>query len=366
MNKKYKVAVLPGDGIGPEIINEAVKVLSAIKKGMNISLQFEYADVGGVAYDNYGTSLPEQTLNTCKDSDAILFGAIGGPQYDNISIELRPEKALLKLRKELGLYINSRPALTFPSLINRSPIRREILKDGVDILIVRELSSGLYYGEPKKRISSEEAVDTMRYTKTEISRILTYAFEQAQQRDKKLTVVDKENVLQTSKLWREVVSSFESSYSDVEVDYMYIDNCTMQLVMNPHQFDVIVTENTFGDIISDEASALTGSIGMLPSASLGGQIGLYEPIHGSAPDIAGMNIANPIATILSASMMLENSFQLAREAEIIRKAINNVLEAGIRTPDISQENSQVVSTSEMGDAIVQEINRLLITNKVVE
>lgn len=351
----FSIAVLPGDGIGPEIINEAVKVVAAVGERRNIKFNFKKAIVGGTAYERFSNPLPQETVDICLKSDAILFGANGGPKWDYLPKELRPEQALLKLRKTLGLYINNRPIYTFPQLVDRSPIRREILKNGVDFIILRELSSGLYYGEPKMKLS-EEAVDTMRYTKKEIRRLVKHGFELARLRNKRLTVVDKANVLETSRLWREVVISMQSEYCDIDVDFMYVDNCTMQLLIKPHQFDVIVTENTFGDIISDEASALTGSIGMLPSASLGdGNIGLYEPIHGSAPDIAGKNIANPIATIMSAAMMLDSSFDLEEESLFIREAVNNVLEKGLRTPDIADENSKVISTTQMGDAIVQEI-----------
>jgi 3-isopropylmalate dehydrogenase len=355
--QQYHIAVLPGDGIGPEIVTEALKVLKAIGEKKNINFHFKEAPIGGIAFDQFGTPLPQETLTICQNSDAVLLGAVGGPKWDHLPKELSPEQGgLLTLRKSLDLYANLRPIYTFPALVNRSPIRSDILQNGVDFVIVRELSSGLYFGEPKGRVSEDEAVDTMRYTRIEIDRLAQIGFEIAHKRQKRVTVVDKANVLETGKLWREVVGSMRPKFSDIEVDFMYIDNCAMQLIINPHQFDVIVTENTFGDILSDEAAALTGSIGMLPSASIGtGKVNLYEPIHGTAPDIAGKKIANPIATILSAALMLDYTFGLKAESQLIRNAIGNVLQKGLRTSDIKEESHEFLSTNEMGNAIVQEI-----------
>lgn len=353
----YKIAVLPGDGIGAEIVPEAVKALLAIGEKYGHRFDFKEALVGGAAIDAVGKPLPEETLKLCQESQAILLGAIGGPKWENIPVELRPEVgALLPLRKNLGLYANLRPAFLFPDLLDASTLKTEVIRD-VDILVVRELTGGLYFGE-KTRKQSEEgeiATDVCAYSSLEIERICRLAFEIARKRRKHLTSVDKANVIETSRLWRDVVSKLAAEYPDVELNHMYVDNCAMQLIRNPRQFDVIVTENLFGDILTDEASMLTGSIGMLPSASLGGSVGLYEPSHGSAPDIAGQKKANPLATILSAAMMLDYSFDLTREAREIEDAVRQVLAEGYRTPDIFEEGKILVNTEQMGDLVARRI-----------
>ncbi|MGI6550683.1 MAG: 3-isopropylmalate dehydrogenase [Syntrophomonadales bacterium] len=353
----YKVAVLPGDGIGVEIVPEAVKALQAIGEKYGHQFQFQEALVGGAAIDTVGRPLPEDTLKLCQESQAVLLGAIGGPKWENIPVKLRPEVgALLPLRKHLGLYANLRPAFLFPDLLDASTLKAEVIRD-VDILVVRELTGGLYFGE-KTREQTEEgevATDICAYSTMEIERICRLAFEIARKRRKHLTSVDKANVIETSRLWRDVVSKLASEYPDVELTHMYVDNCAMQLIRNPRQFDVIVTENLFGDILTDEASMLTGSIGMLPSASLGGSVGLYEPSHGSAPDIAGQKKANPLATILSAAMMLNYSFNLEREAREVEDAVRWVLSEGYRTPDIHEEGKNLVNTEQMGDLVAQRI-----------
>lgn len=348
-----KILLLPGDGIGAEIVPQAVKVLQAVGKRFDIEFEFREALIGGAAYDACGTPLPEETLALCQESDAILLGAIGGPKWDNLPVHLRPEAgALLPLRKKLGLYANLRPALLFPPLIAASPIKPEII-EGLDLLVVRELTGGLYFGEKKRGTTDGEewAQDTLVYSVGEIERIGRLAFELARKRRKKLTSVDKHNVLETSRLWRETMTRLGREYPDVELEHMYVDNCSMQLVRRGAQFDVIVTENTFGDILTDEASVLTGSIGMLASASIGGKVALYEPSHGSAPDIAGQDKANPLATILSAAMMLRFSFNLDEAAAAIEQAVRQALEQGYRTPDIMQPGQQLVGTSRMGDVV---------------
>ena len=319
---EYKIAVLKGDGIGPEIVDVTTKVLEKIGEKFNHKFIFTRGYLGGESIDKYGVPLSDETIEICKNSDAVLLGAVGGPKWDKIEAELRPEKGLLKIRKELEVFTNLRPAILFNELKNASPLKEEIIGDGLDIMVVRELTGGLYFG-PKK-YSDEEASDTLVYKRSEIERITKKAFEIAKLRNKKLTSVDKQNVLDSSKLWRKIVNEISENYPEIQVEHMYVDNAAMQLVINPRQFDVILTENTFGDILSDEASMLTGSIGMLPSASLGdGKVGIYDPCHGSAPDIAGKNIANPIATILSVVMMLRYSFNLNKEADVIEEAIKN-------------------------------------------
>lgn len=350
----YKIALLKGDGIGPEIVDEAVKVLDKI--GQKYGHKFEYTQgyLGGESIDRYGVPLSKETTEICKSSDSVLLGAVGGPEWDNIEPEKRPEKGLLAIRKELGVYTNLRPAILFNVLKDASPLKSEIIGNGLDIMIVRELTGGLYFGQ--REYSEEKAHDTLSYTRAEIERIAKKAFEIAKLRNKKLTSVDKRNVLDTSKLWRKIVNEISKDYPEVEVSHMYVDNAAMQLIANPGQFDVILTENMFGDILSDEASMLTGSLGMLPSASLGeGKIGLYEPSHGSAPDIAGQNIANPIATVLSAAMMLRYSFGLPEEADTIEKAVDKALQDGYRTADIYTEGTKKVGTKEMGDRIAERI-----------
>jgi 3-isopropylmalate dehydrogenase len=347
-----KIAVLPGDGIGKEIIAQAVRVL----RRLELPLELEEAAVGGAGYEAAGDPLPDATLALARKADAILFGAIGGPQYDALPRDKRPERGLLRLRKELGLFANLRPAQVFPELAQASSLKPELVA-GLDVLIVRELTGDIYFGEPRG-ISTlaggeREGVNTMRYRESEIRRIVRVAFEAARKRGKRLCSVDKANVLETTELWKQVVTELGREYADVELSHMYVDNCAMQLVRAPKQFDVIVTGNMFGDILSDEASMLTGSIGMLPSASLdeNGK-GLYEPIHGSAPDIAGKDLANPLATMLSAAMMLRYSLQRLAEADRIEAAVRKVLQQGLRTADIYTDGCRKVGTQEMGDAVV--------------
>jgi 3-isopropylmalate dehydrogenase len=350
-----KIAVLPGDGIGPEIVAQAVRLLEVLRaEGMKI--ETETAPVGGAGYDASGHPLPPATLQLAKDADAILFGAVGGWQYDKLARELRPEQALLSLRKELELFANLRPAIVYPELAAASPLKTELVT-GLDILILRELTGDIYFGKPRgiqKLANGErEGFDTMRYSESEIRRIAKAGFEAALKRSRRLCSVDKANVLDTSQLWREVVTETAKAYPGVELSHMYVDNAAMQLAKNPRQFDVIVTGNMFGDILSDEAAMLTGSIGMLPSASLDANgKGMYEPIHGSAPDIAGKNVANPIATMLSVSMMLRYTFDLAEPARRIEAAVRKVLASGLRTGDIFEAGSHRVGTVEMGAAVV--------------
>ncbi|GFN22007.1 MAG: 3-isopropylmalate dehydrogenase [Thermoanaerobacteraceae bacterium] len=353
----FKIAVLPGDGIGPEIVPEAVKVLKAVGKKYGVDFDFREGLVGGAAIDATGTALPAETLQLCRESDAVLLGAVGGPRWDNLPPAERPETAaLLALRKGLGLYANLRPAYLFPALAEASPLRREIV-EGTDLLVVRELTGGLYFGEKKRERtpSGEVAWDTLIYNTEEIERILRLGFELARQRRKKLTSVDKANVLITSRLWRETAERLAREYPDVELTHMYVDNCAMQLVRWPRQFDVLVMENTFGDILSDLSSVLTGSIGMLASASIGGKVALYEPAHGSAPDIAGQKKANPLATILSAALMLRVSFKLEEAAREVEAAVGRVLDKGFRTADIMSEGKTLVNTEEMGTLVRQEV-----------
>ncbi len=345
-----RVAVLPGDGIGPEIIAQATKVLHRL----NLGLEMQQAPVGGAGYESAGDPLPAATLKIAKDADAILFGAVGDPRYDSLPRAKRPEQAILGLRKELGLFANLRPARAHPELAAASALKAEVVS-GLDILIVRELTGDIYFGAPRgiRDVNgAREGFDTMRYSESEISRIARVAFEAARKRARRVCSVDKANVLETSQLWREVVIQESTNYRDVELSHMYVDNCAMQLVRNPKQFDVIVTGNLFGDILSDEASMLTGSIGMLPSAALDARgKGLYEPIHGSAPDIAGKGVANPLATILSAAMMLRYSLRQEKAAERVEAAVSRVLRAGLRTADICTAGMKQVSTPEMGDAV---------------
>lgn len=351
-----KIAVLPGDGIGPEIVAEAVKVLNVL----DLNLEMETAPVGGAAYEAAGHPLPEATLKLAMESDAVLFGAVGDWKYDTLERRLRPEQAILGLRKAMGLFANFRPAICYKELTHASSLKPELVA-GLDILIIRELTGDIYFGQPRGRRTAEdghfpgteEAFDTMRYSRPEIERIAHVAFQAAQKRSKRVTSVDKANVLETFQFWKDIVTEVGKQYPDVALDHMYVDNAAMQLVKEPKRFDVVVTGNMFGDILSDEASMLTGSIGMLPSASLNskGQ-GLYEPSHGSAPDIAGKGIANPLATILSAAMMLRFSLNQEAAAQKIEAAVQKVLADGLRTADIYSEGTTKVSTSEMGDAVV--------------
>ena len=355
----YNITVLKGDGIGPDIVAEAMNVLEAVGKKYNHKFNFNEKLVGGAALDACGVPLPDDTLEACKNCDSILLGAVGGPKWDNLPSNMRPEAgALLRLRKELGLYANLRPAIIHKALSSASPIKPEIIGDSLDILVVRELTGGIYFGERGHREGKygEEAYDVEAYSEFEVKRIAKTAFEAAMKRNKRVTSIDKSNVLESSKLWRKAVIEVAKDYPEVELDHMYVDNAAMQLVRNPKHFDVIVTSNIFGDIISDESSQITGSIGMLPSASLSdGAFGMYEPIHGSAPDIAEMDIANPIATILSAGMMLRYSFGLNAEADAIEAAVTEVLDAGYRTPDIYSEGTTKVGTKEMGRIISEKI-----------
>jgi len=355
---EFKITVLPGDGIGPEIMEQALKVLQAVGVKFGHRFAFTRGLIGGSAYDAAGHPLPKETLDLCRAGDAIMLGAVGGPKWDSLPVHLRPEAgALLPLRKELGLYANLRPATVFPALVNASTLKPEVVS-GLDVLVIRELTGGLYFGEKRREPlpgGGIRVIDTLLYTTAEIERIARLGFEMARKRRGRLTSVDKANVLESSRHWREVVNGLAPEYPGVELDHMYVDNCAMQIVRAPGQFDVIVTENTFGDIISDEISMVTGSLGMLPSASLGGQVGLYEPIHGSAPDIAGQNKANPIATVLSAAMMLKYSLNLDTESQSVNQAVAGVLDRGYRTADLMQEDMKLVSTIEMGDLIAENI-----------
>ncbi|MEA3432523.1 MAG: 3-isopropylmalate dehydrogenase [candidate division WOR-3 bacterium] len=349
----YKVAVLAGDGIGPEVIIEARKVLGKLSKKFALNFNFKEGLIGGAAIERTGLPLPPETLAICQNSDAVLLGAVGGPKWEKLDYAIRPERGLLQLRQKLGLFANIRPVKVFPELANASSLKKEVV-EGIDLTIVRELTGGIYFGEPRGREDSpegERGFDTMVYTSFEIERIGRLAFNYAHRRRKKLTSVDKANVLKTSELWRRVITKLASDYPDVELNHLYVDNCAMQLIRNPKQFDVIVTGNLFGDILSDEAAMLVGSIGLLPSASLGNKIGLYEPVHGSAPDIAGGNKANPLATILSTAMMLRYSFGLLREAEAIEIAVSKVLSDGYRTQDVYQSGMKLVGTCKMGDLV---------------
>lgn len=349
------IAVLPGDGIGPEVTAEALKVLTRALAGSSLCLTIREAPIGGAAYEATGQPLPDDTLRLAQTSDAILFGAVGGPKWDALPRPLRPEQAILAIRKSLDLYANLRPAFLFPALVDASTLKREVV-EGTDLLVVRELTSGLYFGEPKG-ISGppgeEVGVDTLRYTRAEIARVARHAFRAAQRRRRKLTSVDKYNVLASSELWRRVVSEIAPEFPDVTCEHMLADTCAMQLVRAPRQFDVILADNTFGDILSDETAMLVGSLGMLPSASLGDRGGLYEPIHGSAPDIAGTDQANPLAAILSAALMLRHTFDRGAAADRIERAVRGVLDRGFRTRDIHAPGATLVGTRKMGDLVAE-------------
>ncbi|MFQ7001468.1 MAG: 3-isopropylmalate dehydrogenase [Clostridium sp.] len=354
---KYNIAVIPGDGIGPEVVDATIKVLNAVGEKFGHRFDYEYLLAGGCAIDKFGTPLPEETLEACKKSDSVLLGAVGGPKWDEPTAKVRPEQALLGLRGGLGLYCNLRPLLYAP-LKDASPLKDSIIGDGIDIQVVRELTGGIYFGE---RGTCDDngipaAYDTEKYNEEEVRRIAKIGFEAAMKRRKKVTSVDKANILESSRLWRRIINEVAKDYPEVEVNHLYIDNASMQMVRDPRQFDVIITSNMFGDILSDEASMVTGSIGMLPSASLGeNSFGMYEPIHGSAPDIAGKGIANPLATILSGGMMLRYSFGLDDEADLIEKAVVSVLEDGYRTGDIMSEGMKLVGTEEMTKAVLAKI-----------
>jgi 3-isopropylmalate dehydrogenase len=351
---KKQIVLLPGDGIGREIMESAKVVLEAIAKKYNHEFTYEKHAIGGDAIDQHGIPLPEETVQACQNADAILLGAVGGPKWDNVPPNVRPEKGLLGIRKALGLFANLRPILGFKALLHASPLKQEII-EGSDILIIRELTGGLYFGEPRERRDNGNcAVDTLIYTREEIERIVEKGFESARIRGKHLTSVDKANVLESSRLWREIVEEKAKEYPDVRVEHLLVDAAAMKLITNPSQFDVIVTENLFGDILSDEASVLTGSLGMLPSASVRTDgVGLYEPVHGSAPDIAGKGIANPLGMILSAALMLRHSFGLDEEAKEIESAVNACLEEGYHTADLRIENGQQVGTEEITNAVLE-------------
>ena len=360
-----KIALIPGDGIGPDVVAEAVKVLDAVGTKFGHKWNYETVIAGGCAIDKFGKPLPQEQLDICLNSDAVLLGAVGGPKWDNLASELRPEKALLGLRGGMKVFANLRPAVMFKQLKDACPLKDEIVGDGLDILIVRELISGIYFGDRGTAADGKSAWDTERYTWEEIERIVRMGFEFAQKRQKRLCVVDKANILNSSQLWRKVTETIKGDYPDVQLSYLYIYNASMQMVRNPRQFDVIATSNMFGDILSDEASQITGSIGMLASASLGASgPGLYEPIHGSAPDIAGKDLANPLATILSAAMLLRYSFGLETEAKAIENAVEKVLDDGYRTGDIAGSERDAVSaagklvgTKAMGQLVVDYINK---------
>lgn len=351
---KYKIAVIKGDGIGAEVAEGGMEILTAIGEKYGHSFIFHEVLAGGIAYDNHGEPLPKKTIEVCKESDAVLLGSVGGPKWDEVPRDKRPERAILGLRKELGLFANIRPGILFDALKEACPLKPEIVGDGFDIVIVRELMGGIYFGESgiKDTDMGKAAYDVEQYSEKEVERIARVAFEMAMKRHKRLTSVDKANVLESSRLWRRVVNEISKDYPEVKLDHMYVDNAAMQVIRDPRQFDVMLTSNIFGDILSDEISMLTGSIGMLPSASLGkGSIGLYEPIHGSAPDIEGKDQANPIATILSVAMMLRNSFNLMEEADCVEDAVNRVLNDGYRTVDIANDNEDFIGTKEMIEVI---------------
>ncbi len=354
---EFKIGLLKGDGIGPEIVDSAVRVLEAIAKKFGHKFNFTEYDIGGSAIDKHGIPLPDETVKGCLNSDSVLLGAVGGYKWDNMPGNLRPEKALLGIRSAMELFTNLRPAKLYPALKNECPLRADIVEQGFDIMIVRELTGGIYFGERGTNVvnGEEVAYDTEKYARYEIERICKVAFETAMKRNKKVTSIDKANVLDTSRLWRKIAHEYAEKYPEVTFSDMLVDNAAMQLVRNPSQFDVVVTSNMFGDILSDEASQITGSIGMLPSASLGNTTrGLYEPIHGSAPDIAGKNIANPIATILSAAMMLKYSFNLSEENDAIVNAVDKVLNSGYKTADLSH-GAPYLTTVEMTDKIIENL-----------
>jgi 3-isopropylmalate dehydrogenase len=351
-NNTYRIAVLPGDGIGAEVTAEAEKVLRAVGERFGHSFVIKAGLIGGAAMDHSGEPLPQATLALCRASDAVLFGAVGDPKYDDPQAKVRPEQALLELRQELRLFANLRPVWVHPALAEASPLRTELVQ-GVDLIVVRELTGGIYFGQPRVE-GSERAVDTMVYTRDEVERIAHVAFQTARRRRRKVTSVDKANVLACSRLWRQTVNAVGSEYPDVTLEHLLIDAATMHLIKRPRDFDVILTANQFGDILSDETSVLAGSMGMLPSASLGeGRFGLYEPIHGSAPDIAGKGIANPLAAILSAAMLLRHSLELETEAQAIETAVAATLDAGHRTPDIVKTDQLMITTGQMGDLVIQ-------------
>ncbi len=352
------IVLLKGDGIGPEIVDQAVKVLDAVAEKYGHKFNYTEVDIGGCSIDKFGVPITDEGMEKCKNADAVLLGAVGGPKWDNVDPSIRPEKALLAVRRELGLFANLRPTRLFPQLADSSPLKQSIVGNGIDLMIVRELTGGIYFGKRYTEVVDGEkvATDYMTYSEHEIERIGRVAFESALKRNKKLASVDKANVLDSSRLWRATMHRLAKEYPQVEYSDILVDNTAMQLIKNPTQFDVLVTENMFGDILSDEASMLTGSIGMMPSASLSsGTLGMYEPIHGSAPDIAGMDIANPIGTVMSAAMMLRYSFDMMDEADAIESAVNKALDDGYRTPDIYKDGFTRVGCTEMGDILAANI-----------
>ncbi len=362
MSQKFNITVLPGDGIGPEVIREAVKILKIVESKKNLKLKLIEAPVGGAGYEADGHPLPKDTLKAALSADAVLLGAVGGPKWETIDFSLRPERALLGLRSSLGLFANLRPAKIFAPLTEASTLKPEVV-EGLDIMVVRELTGGIYFGEPRGvetlADGTRKGVNTLVYTEPEIERIARVAFDVAGKRDKNVYSIDKANVLECTGLWREIVTKVHEDYKDITLSHMYVDNCAMQLVRNPKQFDVIVTTNMFGDILSDQASMLTGSIGMLPSASLGGKTAMYEPIHGSAPDIAGKDIANPLATILSVGMMFKYSFSLEDVNTILEKVVDEVLGQGYRTRDILSNSGKEIGCAAMGDRVAEELEKQL-------
>ncbi|MCF7822698.1 MAG: 3-isopropylmalate dehydrogenase [Candidatus Marinimicrobia bacterium] len=354
--RSYKIAVLAGDGIGPEVMNAALKVLNTIGEMEAVKFEYEYAQVGGCAIDETGYPISEETLDMCKRSDSVLLGAVGGPKWESLPQDQKPEQALLKLRGGLGLYSNLRPAVVFPALADSSSLREEVVS-GVDVMVVRELTGGIYFGTPKGS-DQNKAWNTMVYERHEVERIAHVAFDLARKRSGRVTSVDKANVLDVSQFWRDIVIEVHKQYPDIKLDHMYVDNAAMQLVRTPKQFDVIVTSNMFGDILSDIASMVTGSLGMLPSASLGEKYALYEPVHGSAPDIAGQGKANPLAMIMSVSMMLNYTLDLPKSGLAIQTAISEVLESGYRTAELYREGDKLVSTDEMSDLVIKKLTQV--------
>lgn len=351
----FKVVVLPGDGIGPEVTAAAVDVLKLTGKKFNVGFELKEYPIGGISYDKHGTPLTDEVLQACYGSDAVLLGAVGGSKWDSLQSNMKPEAALLKLRKSLGLYINIRPAKVYKALINSSSLKADVLS-GTDLLILRELTGDVYFGEPRG-IDDEKGFNTMIYTKKEVERITRYAFEVASKRKKKLHSVDKANVLEASQFWRKIVNDISKDYPHVSLEHMYVDNAAMQLVRDPKQFDVVLTQNMFGDILSDIAGMITGSLGMLPSSSLGDNYALYEPVHGSAPDIAGQNKANPLATISSVALMFTHSFRMNKAADLIENAVSRALDSGYRTQDIAhQPDDIIVTTTKMRDIVIENLN----------
>lgn len=352
----YKIALLPGDGIGPEVTEAAVKIIDLVSSKFNVEVSYETYDIGGVCYEKHGAPLVEETLEGCYNSDAVFLGAVGGYAWENLSHHLKPEAALLKLREKLELFANIRPASVYPSMLDNSSLKREIL-EGTDFIVLRELTGGIYFGQPRG-MEDDKGFNTMVYSTEEVERIARKAFEIAAKRDKVVTSVDKANVLEVSQFWRNIVVKVHKDYPDIELNHMYVDNAAMQIVRDPKQFDVILTSNIFGDIISDISGMITGSLGMLPSASIGNKYSLYEPVHGSAPDIAGQHKANPIAAISSVAMMFDHSFDMQKASEIIEKGITQTLDAGYRTADIATEGNKIVTTEEFTNIIMENMEKI--------